>query len=176
MPDAAANPSSRHCVRQALFIPPCRAGWFRCGGCERVAPLLRLRRLFLRGATPTPPLSWFFWVAVEGSEAPTGIDAPERKSAAAGGSKKLRAAFAPNPGSGIVFRFVPHLHTMPPPRHLAAESWECASGTSFVLAESQGSRCRLRALMASSVVLVAPVASALVPRLCSLVAPAGTLP
>ena len=41
MPDAAADPSSRHCVRQALFIPPCRAGSLRCGECGRVAPLVR---------------------------------------------------------------------------------------------------------------------------------------
>ena len=31
VPAAAADPCSRYCVRQAFFMPPCRAGSFRYG-------------------------------------------------------------------------------------------------------------------------------------------------
>lgn len=79
------------------------------------------------------------------------------------------------PASGVVCPFVPHSHTTPPAPDPRRSLWECASGTSFVSAELVGSRCRLRALVASSVVLVTPGASALLRRLCSLVVPAGTL-
>ncbi len=76
---------------------------------------------------------------------------------------------APACGTG----FVPQ--PVPPAPDPQRSLWECASGTSIVSAERVGSRCRLRALSASSVVLVTPGASALLRRLCSLVAPAGTL-
>ena len=205
------------------WLPPLPVAWAPSAASSRApsiaaawvggaAPLVRLRRFVLRGATPTPPLSADFWVAGEGSEAPSGIDAPDRKSAAAGGSREasasgqpecsgvLRSCLTSQPASpGLAPLAPPHTGSPPafaraprpglrrrvpvrssPPHHASgprsvAKSWECASGTSLVSAEVTGSRCRLRALSASSVVLVTPGASALVPRLCSLVAPAGTL-
>jgi len=89
-------------------------------------------------------------------------------------------ASAPRPG---LRRRVP-VRSSPPhhasgPRSVATRK-EHASGKSFVLAERVGSRCRLRALLASSVVLVAPGASSASPFVphcaapCSLSAPAGT--
>lgn len=94
MPDAAADPSTS--LRSFLAPLRCRAGSFAAAWWWRVAPLVRLRRLFLGVATPTPPLLRIFWVAVKGSQAPSGIDAPERKSAPTRrGSKEASASGQP---------------------------------------------------------------------------------
>lgn len=53
---------------------------------------------------------------------------------------------APHPGSGRVFRLVPHLHTLPPAPPPAAESWESASGSLNLQSTVVGSRFRLRSL------------------------------
>jgi hypothetical protein len=82
-------------------------------------------------------------------------------------AKKLRA-----PACGIMF--VPHI--MPPaPKIPVAMLWELRFGCVVRVVHIGGSRGHLRALTASSAVLVIPGASAFVPHLCSLVIPAGSL-
>lgn len=180
----------------------CGAPSLRCGMGGRAAPLVRLRRFVFEDAHPRLRFSLFRggWRSF-GRSIVTGV--PDRKSAAAGGSRdasasgmepccgvpsllrrcgsappraSLRAtppAFAAAPRPGLRHRLRSSARASGP-RTVAARR-ERASGGRSLRAERVGSRCRLRALMASSAVLVTPGASALLRRLCSLVAPAGTL-
>lgn len=127
VPAAAANPSSRCFVRQALFAPPCRAGWitlrrvWACGACSCACGDLK------RGCPPPPPL-WFsfFGVLYSGSDGLTACNQvgllPVGQINFRNGCSwrrslppqtSLRSPFAPHPAFVIMFM----LHIMTPAHH-----------------------------------------------------------
>mgnify|MGYP005851056949 CR=1 FL=1 len=109
--------------RSSFLLSALRGGLDRCGVVVACGATSAPSAICFRGATPTPSLPWFFWVAVEGSEAPSAIDAPDKNPAPFGRSVQVRPPVWQSVPGGFVRSSLRHapprtplryaLHTLP---------------------------------------------------------------
>ena len=148
---------------RASLTPSSAPPSYRCGVCGRARAASAFGD-FKRGCPPTPPLRPFLRVAVDRSEAPSGIHAPSTKSAPFGRGGQVRPpVWQSVPGGSCLAICLPRLRSASPSTHCQPSGLrkrqricqECASGTSLEKSNRVGSR-KLRAPLPRRVPVVPP--------------------